>query len=150
MCNFLENSLIAMEIWVWMQAGLPYGQRLEGGQTLSYVRLSPVFFFISLTSIGCGPSRWSMAKRIWNKTKTHIDVLELFFPHKMCRKVKDITRDLHLPLWCEETDPRAWWSYSSCPPQVPFCSPGLGSRHQSGTHLLTGHCFVVFSPFVAN
>lgn len=68
----------------------------------------------------------------------------------MCSKMKETTSNLHLPLWCEERDPRAWWSYSSCPPQVPFCSPGLGSRHQSGTHLLTGHCFVAFSPSVAN
>lgn len=66
-----------------MEAGLPYGQRLEGGQGLSYARLSPVFFFISLTSMGCGPSRWSMAKRIWKKKlKTHIYVLQLFFKVK--------------------------------------------------------------------
>lgn len=68
--HFLEISLFAMEIWVSMEAGLPYGQRLEGGQALSFVRLSPVFFFISLTSIGCGPSRWSMAKRIWEENKS--------------------------------------------------------------------------------
>lgn len=73
-----------MEIWVWMEADLPYGQRLEGGRGPSYGKLSPVFFFISLTSTGCGPSSWSMAKRILEKKRMRVYIEKLYIKQNTC------------------------------------------------------------------
>lgn len=95
--------------------------------------------------------RWYFNMMIQNLLfKTHFILQnEWWHTHKSSLKTKEVaqlqtkTKNLHHPQRHEETDPRAWWSCFSSPPQAPFCNPALGSRHRSDNHLLIYHCYVV-------
>lgn len=64
-CSDLKKKKkIAMAKDIWVEADWPSGHRFGRGK-IHGTPASPVLFFINRTSIGCGPSNWSMAARIW-------------------------------------------------------------------------------------